>query len=103
MYQAIARQSALQLVAKIIATAIGLAVVALTTRALGPAGFGSYTTIITFLQFAGILADLGLTMVASRSLGEGNIPRPTLLGNILSFRVTTAAIAFALAPVAALA
>lgn len=103
MFQAIARQSAIQLTSKLIATAIGLAVVALTTRALGPAGFGTYTTIVTFLQFAGILADLGLTMVASRSLGEGRILRSVLLGNILSFRVTTAAIAFALAPVVALA
>lgn len=103
MYHILARQSIIQLTAKILSTLIGLVVVALTTRALGPTGFGAYATIVTFLQFAGILADLGLTMVAGRSLGENALPRAHLLGNILSFRTTTAAVAFALAPIVALA
>lgn len=103
LYSTLTRQSIIQLVSKAFATLVGLAVVGIMARGLGPAGFGEYTAIVTFLQFAGILADLGLTMTAGRALGQSLTDKRELMGNVLSFRVTTAAFAFALAPLFALA
>ncbi|MFZ5391127.1 MAG: oligosaccharide flippase family protein, partial [Patescibacteria group bacterium] len=90
-----------QLLGKIISTAIGLVVVALMTRALGTAGFGSYTTIVTFLQFFAILVDLGLTMTLGRELGSQTIPANKLLGNLLSLRTVVSGLVFSLAPLIA--
>lgn len=101
MLTALGHNTIIQLVGKLLATISGLIVVAFMTRSLGTEGFGHFTTVMVFLQTFGILVDFGLTMTAGRGLGEGKIESSKLLGNILSFRVTTAAIAFALAPVIA--
>ncbi|MBI4812347.1 oligosaccharide flippase family protein [Candidatus Falkowbacteria bacterium] len=58
----IAYNTIIQIAGKIISTALGLIAVAIMTRHLGTLGFGQYTTIITFLSFFGIIADLGLTL-----------------------------------------
>jgi len=55
-----------QIIGKIIATVLGLVAIAIITRQLGLAGFGQYTTIITWLSFFAILADFGLTLVTAQ-------------------------------------
>ncbi|MBU1039067.1 flippase [Patescibacteria group bacterium] len=101
MINKISQNTLVQLIGKIISTIIGLIVVALMTRALGAAGFGSYTTIVTFLQFFGILVDLGLTMTLARELGKQTIPADKLLSNLLSLRTILSGFIFALAPLVA--
>lgn len=101
MLTALSKNTLVQLAGKILATLAGLVVVAIMTRSLGTTGFGYYTTIIVFLQTFGILIDFGLTMTAGRSLGEQQIQPTSLLSNLLSFRVTTSALVFVLAPLAA--
>lgn len=101
MLKKIAQQTVIQVVGKILSLLLGLVVVALMTRALGPAGYGQYTTVIAFLQLTSLLTGFGLSMTVSRELGSGTMPASSLLGNALSFRAITSGIAFAAAPAVA--
>lgn len=98
----ISRNTAVQLGGKVVSTLLGLAAVSLMTRALGRAGYGQYTTVVAYLQFFGVLVDFGLTMTIGRELGQTEpAAQPKLIGNAVAFRATTAALAFAVAPLAA--
>lgn len=101
MLKKIAQQTVIQVVGKILSLLLGLVVVALMTRALGPAGYGQYTTVIAFLQLTSLLTGFGLSMTVSRELGSGTMPANNLLGNALSFRAVTSGIAFTAAPAVA--
>ena len=101
MFKRIAQQTAIQVVGKILSLLLGLAVVALMTRALGPEGYGQYTTVIAWLQLTSLLTGFGLSMTVGRELGSGVIPANILLGNALSFRAITSGAAFAAAPLVA--
>lgn len=101
MLKKIAQQTVIQVVGKILSLLLGLVVVALMTRALGPAGYGQYTTVTAFLQLTSLITGFGLSMTVSRELGSGNIPANNLLGNALSFRAITSGVAFAAAPAVA--
>jgi O-antigen/teichoic acid export membrane protein len=94
----IAYNTIVQIVSKIITTIIGLLVVAIMTRYLGPAGFGEYTTIITFLSFFGIMADLGLTLVTVQMISPAGVNEHKILNNLFSLRLFSAAIFLGLAP-----
>lgn len=99
MLNSISRNTIVQLAGRVASTVLGLAIVALMTRALGQSGYGYYTTVIAFLQFFGVLVDFGLTMTIGRELGHtAAVDQPKLIGNAVSFRVVTAGLAFALAP-----
>ena len=102
MPSSITKQTAIQIFGKTLSLILGLWVISLMTRAMGQAGFGEYTTVIAYLQVAGILADLGLTMTLARELGTGQINESTLTGNAISFRTITSGIVFLLAPTVAL-
>ncbi len=87
-----------QAVSKTIATALGLVTVAIITRYLGKTGFGQYTTIMTFLSFFGILADLGLTLVTAQMISRPGASEKKILGNLFSLRLVTALLFLSLAP-----
>lgn len=99
--QKIAQNTVIQIVGKVISTALGLVAIGLLTRYLGVEQFGWYTTAITFLQFAGILIDFGLIPVTAQMLGTGRYNTSELLKNLLGYRFVTAAVFFGLAPVIA--
>lgn len=66
----LAVNTGVQLVGKIISTALGVVVIGLMTRHLGQEGFGMYSTANAFLQFFAILLDLGLNVMVVQLLGE---------------------------------
>ncbi len=101
MFHSLARQTTIQFVSRLISLGVGIVVVGLMTRSLGPTGYGTYTTVVAFLQLVGLLVGLGFGMTVSRELGNEELEPAVLLGNALSFRLITAAAAFALAPLAA--
>jgi len=116
MFRKIAYNTAVSFIAKIIATVLGVAAVAVMTRYLGAAGFGHYTTIIAYAQFFGILADFGLTLVTAQLLAPlnnaaGNLTglaktdndEQKLLNNLFTFRLVTALIFLGIAPLSVLA
>lgn len=100
--RAIAHNTIVQLIGKIVSTGLGLAALGMLTRYLGQEKFGWYITAITFLQFAGILIDFGLIPVTAQMLGEGKFEENKLFKNLLGFRLTTALIFFAVLPFFAL-
>lgn len=98
----IAHNSAIQIVGKIISTLLGLVALGMMTRYLGIEQFGWYVTVISFLQFVGILIDFGLIPVTAQMMSEPAFDKKHLFQNLLGYRFTTAAIFLGLAPFAAL-
>ncbi len=98
----VAKNTAIQIIGKGVSTALGVAVIALVTRALLPAGFGQYTKVITFLSFFGIVADLGLTLITAQMISEHDADEARVVSSILSFRIVTAFALFAAAPAVAI-
>ncbi len=94
----VAYNTIVQTASKLVSVVLGLAAVALMTRYLGQVGFGEYITIITFLSFFGIIADLGLTLVTARMLSEPGADEEKITGNLLGLRLVTAVVFLALAP-----
>ncbi|MBU0636754.1 MAG: flippase [Patescibacteria group bacterium] len=87
-----------QIIGKIIATILGLIAIAVMTRYLGQAGFGQYTTIITFLSFFGMIADLGLTLVTAQMISDPTVNQNKILSNLFSLRLISAIIFLGLGP-----
>lgn len=98
----IAYNTIIQIISKFIATILGLIAVAMITRYLGQHGFGQYTTIITFLSFFAIIADLGLTLVTVQMISQPGNNLDKTLGNLLGLRLFSAIILLGIAPAVAL-
>lgn len=94
----VAYNTIIQVISKVIATALGLIAIAIMTRYLGKVGFGQYTTIITFLSFFGIIADLGLTLVTVQMISQPGIDQNKILSNLFSLRLISAIVFLGLAP-----
>ena len=94
----VAYNAMVQIVGKGVSTFLGLLAVAMMTRYLGSAGFGQYTTIITFVSIFAIVADLGLTLVASQLINRPQADIKYLLGNLFGFRLVSALVIIGLAP-----
>jgi O-antigen/teichoic acid export membrane protein len=93
-----AQGTLIQLVGKILSSALGLTAFALIARYLGVEGFGMYTTIMAFLQFFGILVECGFTLVTTQMISVPRADENKILSNILTFRFISAALFLALAP-----
>jgi len=100
--RAIVANTVIQVAGKLLGTIFGILTVGVMTRALGTAGYGAFTTALTFLQFFGILVDFGLTLTMAKLLAEPNADESKVASNILTLRLTTAFVFFGLAPLVAL-
>jgi len=78
---------------------IGVVVIGMLTRYLGQGGFGQYTTIMAFLQFFGVVVDLGLYVILVKKISEANADEEKLVSNIFTLRLVSAIIFLGLAPV----
>jgi len=94
----VAYNTLIQIIGKIVSTILGLIAIAIMARYLREAGFGQYTTIITFLSFFGIMADFGLTLITSRMISQPQADQATLLNNLFSLRLISAVIFLGLTP-----
>ncbi len=94
----VAHNTIIQIIGKAISTVIGLFAIAIMARYLREAGFGQYTTIMTFLSFFGIVADFGLTLVTSQMTSQPRADQDILLNNLFSLRLVSAVIFLGLAP-----
>ena len=98
----VAYNAIVQAVSKFIATILGLVAIAMITRYLGQTGFGQYTTIITFISFFAVIADLGLTLVTVQMISKPKANLDKILGNLLALRLVSAIILLGVAPIIAL-
>jgi len=101
--RAIAANTIVQVAGKVAGTVFGIVTVGIMTRSLGAAGYGAFTTALTFLQFFGILVDFGLTLTMAKLLAEPGADEGKVASNVFTLRMATAAVFFAIAPVVALA
>ena len=100
--RAVAHNMIYQVGGKILSTILGLAALAMMTRYLGQDGYGGYTTIISFLQFFGILVDFGLTLTTVQMISEPNADINKITSNIFTLRFFSAVIFLGLAPLVVL-
>lgn len=98
MFKKIAYNTGINFLAKIISTALGLLAVIFMTRYLGRLGFGQYTIIITYLQFFGLIADMGLTLITSQMLAKYD-DEEKIIGNLFAFRLISALLFLGAAPI----
>ncbi len=100
--RAIAKNTVIQIAGRAVGTVLGLITLGTMTRALGAAGYGAFTTVTSFLQFFGILVDFGLSLTTVAMLSEHGADQDRIASNIFTLRIVSAAIFFALAPLAVL-
>jgi len=99
----IAYNTIIQLVGKVVSTILGLISLAMMTRYLGQAGFGSYTTIINFVSFFAIIADLGLTLVTVQMISQSGVNEEKVLNNLFGLRLVSIILFLGLAPIISIA
>lgn len=93
----LAKNTVYQILGKGLGIILGLITVGLMTRYLGQTGFGYYTTIISFLQFFGVVIDFGLQMTTAQMLAKQNVDENKIFSNILTIRLISAGLFMGLA------
>jgi len=80
---------------RILTSLLGLAVVMLFTRYLGPEAFGEYRTILAYVSFVSIVAHFGLYLITLREISRRPEDEAEILGAALTLRLvsTTAVLA----------
>lgn len=96
----VAKNTLIQLIGKVVSTALGLLSLALITRYLGQSGYGQYTTILNFLTIFAVFADFGLTLVTVQMISGINDEKKEsgILSNILGFRLISILLFLAISP-----
>lgn len=88
----IASNTLWQIIGKAIGTALGVAWIALLTRYLGQENFGYYSTALAFMQFFGVLVDMGLYLVCLQEISKNGEKQNYILSNIFTLRFFSALI-----------
>jgi O-antigen/teichoic acid export membrane protein len=83
----IGRNTIIQFVGKIIGTALGFATVVYMLRYLAPAEYGYYTTVISYLGFFGVIAELGLYLTLIREISKPGADTSRAIGNVMGLRI----------------
>ena len=91
-----------QIVGRVISTVLGIFTITLMAKYLGAEGFGQYIIVTTFLQFFGILVDMGLTLTTAQMISEPDANEKKIMDNIFSLRVISAILFLGMAPVISL-
>ncbi len=86
----IAWNTIIQTAGKILGVFFGILTIAVMTRYLGREGFGEYSTIIAFLQFFSLTADLGLYLVLLNEISRPMVDQKYLLNNFFTLRLASA-------------
>lgn len=94
----IAHNTIIQMLGKVISTVIALIVASVLFRYLGTEGYGNYTTAMVFLQFFGIIVDMGLYIILTKKISEAGADEGSLVGNIFTIRLLSAILFLGIAP-----
>lgn len=98
----VAHNTIIQIIGKAANVLIGVLAISYLTRYLSPAGFGQYTTVLTFLQIFGIFLDFGLYLVLLQEIGKNEDKKDFIFSNILTLRIISGFSFFIIAPATAL-
>ncbi len=72
---------------RVIANAIGVVVVGLMSRSLGPEGFGEYNAIFAYLFLFNVLADMGLYTLLLREISKEGSDEAHITSTMLTLRL----------------
>lgn len=95
----IAINTIIQTAGRALALILGLISLAIMARYLGREGYGNFTTVIVFVQFFGIIADLGLSVILLQMTSEVGADKAQIFSNIFTFRFFSALILLGAAPI----
>ena len=98
----IAWNAAVQMSGKILSTVLGLVVIGMVTRALGPELFGRYAIALAFLQVFSVLVDMGLYIVLVKKLSEDEAHSDDWASAAFTLRLITAVGFLIIAPLVGL-
>lgn len=93
----VAYNTSVQLLGKLVTTAISLTLVIYLSRYLGVFGYGEYTTIFAYLGFFSVFVDFGLYLIAVREISKPDVNIEKIVGNLFSLRLILAFLVFSLA------
>lgn len=88
--------------ARIIGVALSLIIIGSITRYLGQSGFGEYATIIAFLFFFSVLADLGIYAICLRDISRPGADEWMIASNAFTLKFIISFFIFSLAPLVVL-
>jgi O-antigen/teichoic acid export membrane protein len=94
----IAKNTAIQVVGKVIGTLLGLLALGMMTRYLSTDGYGAFTTAMGYLQIVGTVVDFGLTLTMLTMLSRPGADEDRIASNILTLRLVSGIGFFAIAP-----
>lgn len=77
---------------KVVAIAVGLLTLNLLTRFLAERGFGQYSTVVAFLGFFVVLADLGLYLIVTREISKDGRRAKIVISNALGLRLVASVV-----------
>ena len=98
MTRKIAHNTIIQIAGKAVSTTIALVVASIMFRYLGREGYGNFTTAVVFLQFFGIVVDMGLYIILITKISEPDADTNSLVSNIFTIRLISAIIFLGIAP-----
>lgn len=93
----IAYNTLIQIIGKVLGVGFSLGTVILLTRYLGVAGYGRYNTVMVFVGFFVILADLGIYKIAVREMAQNKKRQAQILGNAFIYRIFSSLLIFVFA------
>lgn len=99
--QAIAKNTLIQVVGKMIGTVLGLATFWFLLHSLGDSGYGALTKAQTYASVFAILVDFGLTLTTAQMISAPKADEKKILGTMFSLRVASAFVFLSLAPLSA--
>ncbi|TSC93475.1 MAG: Heteropolysaccharide repeat-containing protein [Candidatus Berkelbacteria bacterium Licking1014_7] len=99
----VAYNTAAQMVGRVILVGISLVTVGVLTRQLGVGNFGRYTTVLAYIGFFGIFADLGFFYILVRELSIDPKNSQKITSNVLGIRACGAFLFYGLGILIALA
>ncbi|MFA6018161.1 MAG: oligosaccharide flippase family protein [Patescibacteria group bacterium] len=100
--RALAKNTVIQVIGKIIGTILGLLTFWLLIHSLDDAGYGALTKAQTYASVFAILVDFGLTLTTAQMISEPGANEKRILGTIFSLRAVSAFLFLSIAPISAL-
>jgi len=79
-HQTVIKNTAYQILSKVITSILGLATRKLLTTYLGPAGFGDYVFLLTYATLFGSIADWGTITIGVREASQNRDHKPQIFG-----------------------
>src|SRR5664280_1939620 len=74
-------------VGNLVVALIAIGILRITTHQLGPADYGLFALVLTYVNLFSLVADLGITAMTTRELVRADAVKRTVLGTAMSSRV----------------